>query len=129
MNVPKDLKYTNEHEWAKVEDSTVTVGISDYAQAELGDVVFVELPEVGSEVSAKDSVATIESVKAVSDIYTPVSGVVLEVNEALSDSSDLVNNEPYESGWIFKIKASDASELEQLLDAGKYQELLTEIAK
>ena len=119
-NVPAELKYSKEHEWLRKEaDGTYTVGITEHAQELLGDMVFVDLPEVGATVSAGDDCAVAESVKAASDIYAPVSGEIVAVNDALSDSP-----EPYAGGWIFKIKASDESELESLLDATAYEALL-----
>ena len=122
-NVPAELKYSKEHEWLRKEaDGTYTVGITEHAQELLGDMVFVDLPEVGATVSAGDDCAVAESVKAASDIYAPVSGEIVAVNDALSDSP--VNSEPYAGGWIFKIKASDESELESLLDATAYEALL-----
>lgn len=123
-NVPAELKYSKEHEWLRKEaDGTYTVGITEHAQELLGDMVFVDLPEVGATVSAGDDCAVAESVKAASDIYAPVSGEIVAVNDALSDF-ELVNSEPYAGGWIFKIKASDESELESLLDATAYEALL-----
>ena len=111
-NVPAELKYSKEHEWLRKEaDGTYTVGITEHAQELLGDMVFVDLPDVGTTVSAGDDCAVAESVKAASDIYAPVSGEIVAVNDALSDSPELVNSEPYEGGWIFKIKASDESRL------------------
>ena len=122
--VPNNLKFLESHEWARTEDDgSVTVGISDHAQGLLGDIVFVELPEVGSEVSKQDDVAVVESVKAASDVYTPLSGEVLEVNEALNDSPEIINSSPYEDGWFFKIKPNNIEELSELLDNEAYQEL------
>lgn len=116
-----DLRYAASHEWAKqLADDVVEVGISDYAQESLGDVVYVELPEVGETVSASDEVCAVESVKAASDIYMPVDGEIIEINSELDDSPELLNESPYEKGWIFRIKASDLSQLEDLLDAEGY---------
>lgn len=124
-NVPTELKYTKEHEWLREEaDGTFTVGITEHAQELLGDMVFIDLPEVGTMVSQGDDCSVAESVKAASDIYAPISGEILEVNSELEDSPEQVNSEPYGSGWIFRIKASDASELEALLDAAAYEALL-----
>ncbi|MEW7312202.1 glycine cleavage system protein GcvH [Buttiauxella gaviniae] len=124
-NVPNELKYSKEHEWLRKEaDGTYTVGITEHAQELLGDMVFVDLPEVGSTVSTGDDCAVAESVKAASDIYAPISGEIIEVNTELSDSPELINSEPYAAGWIFKIKASDESELDGLLDATAYAALL-----
>ncbi|MFD2231715.1 glycine cleavage system protein GcvH [Alkalimarinus sediminis] len=122
-NIPGELKYLSSHEWVRVEgDGTATIGITDHAQDLLGDVVFVELPEVGVEINAGEEAGVVESVKAASDIYSPVSGEVLAINEALEESPDLVNNEPYEDGWFFKVKLTDESDLESLLDADAYAE-------
>jgi glycine cleavage system H protein len=122
-----ELKYLTSHEWARVEDDgTVTVGISDHAQASLGDVVYVETPEVGSDVSAGDQAGVVESVKAASDIYSPVSGVVIAVNEQLEDEPETVNHSPYDDGWFFKVKPSDLAELEDALDADGYTAAIEE---
>ena len=124
-NVPNELKYSKEHEWLRKEaDGSWTVGITEHAQELLGDMVFVDLPEVGATVSAGDDCAVAESVKAASDIYAPVSGEIIAVNSELEGSPELVNSEPYTGGWIFKIKASDESELDGLLDAAAYEALL-----
>jgi glycine cleavage system H protein len=118
-----DLKYLPSHEWARVEsDGTVTVGISDHAQENLGDVVYVETPEVGSEVSAGEEAGVVESVKAASDIFSPVSGEVIAVNEALQDAPETVNGSPYDDGWFFKVKPTELSELDDALDADGYRE-------
>lgn len=126
-NTPAELKYAASHEWARIEeDGIVTVGITDHAQEALGDVVFVELPEVGADFSASEEAGVVESVKAASDIYSPVSGKVLEVNELLVDEPETVNNDPYHDGWFFKIQAEDLSELDSLLDADGYNEACEE---
>ena len=118
-----DVKYAESHEWAKsLEDNVVEVGISDYAQESLGDVVFVELPEVGTQVSAKDECCAVESVKAASDIYAPVAGEIIAVNEELEDSPELLNESPYEKGWIFRIKVSADENMSELLDSQTYKE-------
>ena len=118
-----DLKYAESHEWAKqIDGDLVEVGISDYAQESLGDVVFVELPEIGTQVAAKDECCAVESVKAASDIYAPVTGEIVAVNEALEDSPELLNESPYEDGWIFRIKPGNAAELDDLLDAEGYEQ-------
>ncbi|OCH62534.1 glycine cleavage system protein H [Aliivibrio fischeri] len=123
----KDLKFTASHEWVRDNgDGTVTVGISDHAQGLLGDVVFVDLPDVDDEVTAGEGFSLVESVKAASDIYSPVTGVIVEINEELEDSPEQVNGEPYESGWIARIKLSDSSELESLIPSGTYLESLDE---
>ena len=121
MNVPANLKYTKSHEWVRVEtDGTVTVGITDHAQEALGDVVYVELPEVGKQLASGQEAGVVESVKAASDIYAPISGEVLAVNEALADAPEQVNGEPY-AAWFFKLQPSNPAELEALLDAAGYQ--------
>lgn len=123
-NVPADLKYTDEHEWVKAEaDGTVSVGITDHAQATLGDIVFLELPEVGKEIKAGDAVGVVESVKAASDIYAPVTGQIVAVNEAIVDSPDEVNSDAY-AGWLFKVKLADPASIDSLLDAAAYEKLV-----
>ncbi len=119
--IPAELRYAASHEWAKVEDGVATVGISDHAQDAMGDLVYVELPEVGQVVAAGDETGVVESVKAASDIYSPVSGEIVEINEALEDEPELVNNVPYEGGWLFKIQMSEAGDLDNLLTADQYQ--------
>ena len=121
---PDDLRFMDTHEWGRLDaDGLVTVGISDHAQHELGDVVFVELPEVDTEVAARDEVAVVESVKAASDIYSPVSGTVVAINEALEESPEVVNDSPYGDGWFFKIIPSDIEELSKLLSADEYRQV------
>ncbi|HAS6150552.1 TPA: glycine cleavage system protein GcvH [Vibrio vulnificus] len=123
----KTLKFTESHEWVRDNgDGTVTIGISEHAQEMLGDVVFVELPELEAEIEAGESFSLVESVKAASDIYAPVTGEVVEVNEELSDSPELINEEPYEGGWIVKVKLSDPSELDNLKDAEEYLNSIVE---
>lgn len=120
-NIPKELRYASTHEWVRPEgDGVFTVGITEHAQELLGDMVFVELPDVGDEIAAGDDVAVAESVKAASDVYAPISGEVLEVNEELEDSPELVNSDAFGDGWLFKVKAEDESEVEALLDAEGY---------
>ncbi len=126
MEFPEELKYTEEHEWILVEDGIITVGITDFAQDSLGDVVFVELPEVGARVEAGKAFGVVESVKAVSDIYAPVTGEVVEVNEDLPDTPEILNTSPYEDGWMIKIKIADTAELDELLDADGYREFIEE---
>ena len=121
---PKEFRYTKDHEWIKVEGNIGTVGITDYAQKQLGDIVYVELPEVDDEFSKGDEVATVESVKAASPIFIPVSGKIVEVNEELEDSPELLNQDPHGKGWIFKVELSDESELDELLTAESYEELI-----
>jgi glycine cleavage system H protein len=123
-NVPSDLKYAKSHEWVRVAGETATVGISDHAQHELTDVVFVELPEVGRKVKAGESCAVVESVKTASDIYAPVGGEVTEVNKSVVDNPALVNKEPYSGGWFFKVKLSSAAELNSLLTPEAYSKLI-----
>lgn len=122
--VPDDRKYTQEHEWVQVEGEIGTVGVTDFAASELGDVVFVELPEIGAEFSQGDTVGTIESVKAVADLFLPVSGEIVEINEVVAEGPELLNKDPLDDGWLFKVRISDPSELEQLLDAGAYNKLI-----
>ena len=126
MDFPEDLKYTEEHEWLLVEDDIVTVGITDFAQDSLGDVVFVELPEVGTQLEAGKAFGVVESVKAVSDVYAPVTGEVVEVNDELPDTPELLNTSPYEDAWMVKIKISDPQELEEMMDAGAYRSFVEE---
>ena len=126
-NVPNELKYRDSHEWVRKEaDGTCTVGITEHAQELLGDMVFVDLPDVGNSYAAGDECAVAESVKAASDIYAPISGEIVAVNDALSDAPEQVNSEPYGAGWLFRIKPSDASELEALLDADAYKASIDE---
>ena len=121
MAIPDDRRYSKEHEWALLESAgTVLVGISEFAQAELGDVVYVELPKVGERVKAGGQIGEIESVKAVSDLFSPVSGEIVEVNDAVKQKPELVNDSPYENGWLLRIKPDDPSELDALLDAAAY---------
>jgi glycine cleavage system H protein len=117
---PTDLLYTKEHEWIRVDDDVCVLGITEYAQQELGEVVFVELPEVGQVFDANDEIGTIESVKAVSEIFTPVAGEILEVNETVSDDPELLNDDPHGEGWLVKIRFSSAADLKELMDAEKY---------
>jgi glycine cleavage system H protein len=124
-NVPADLKYTDSHEWVQDNgDGTATVGITDHAQDALGDLVFVELPEMGKQFAAKDACAVVESVKAASDIYCPVNGEIVEVNEVLDGAPETINSDPYGEGWIFRVSLTDAGELDGLLDASGYESVL-----
>ena len=126
-NIPSELKYATSHEWVSVAiDGIVTVGITEHAQDLLGDMVFVELPDVDDSISTGDDVAVAESVKAASDIYAPISGTVVEINEALEDAPELVNSDAFGEGWLFKVKLDDASELENLLDAEGYASSIDE---
>ncbi|MGB9813370.1 MAG: glycine cleavage system protein GcvH [Thermovenabulum sp.] len=124
MYFPEEYKYHKEHTWAKIEGDIAVIGITDYAQDKLGEVLFVDLPEVGSEVKQNEVFGTIESGKVASDLYAPLSGKVIEVNEELADSPELVNESPYEKGWMIKIKIEDASEIENLLESTDYQKIL-----
>ena len=123
---PSDLKFLDSHEWVKVDDNTVIVGISDHAQNELGEVVFVELPAIGDEFTSGDEAAVVESVKAASEVYTPISGEVIEVNEALEENPELVNTSPYEDGWFFKLRVSDENlgSIDSLMTAEEYSSML-----
>lgn len=126
MSIPKDLRYTQEHEWVKIEGNKVRVGITDFAQHELGDIVFVELPEAGDTVTFNEPFGSVESVKTVSELYSPVSGTVVEVNDELSDNPEFVNESPYENAWMVVIELSNESEVEQLMTAEAYEELIAE---
>ncbi len=124
MNIPTDLKYTNEHEWVRVDGDVAYVGITDYAQEQLGDIVFVDIPTVGENLNAGDTIGTIEVVKTISDIFCPIAGEVLEVNEALEDNPALVNQDPYGEGWLVKMKPAADADFAALLDAEAYKALL-----
>jgi glycine cleavage system H protein len=124
MQIPDDLRYSTDHEWIRVEDGKVTIGITDYAQDALGDVVFVDLPEVGATVEAAASISEVESTKSVSDIYAPVSGTIAEVNADLGDAPERLNEDPYGEGWICVIELTDPSQLDKLLTAADYRELV-----
>lgn len=123
MDLPENLKYSPSHEWSKLTGDVLTVGITDFAQEQLGDVVFVELPTVGAQVEAGGAVAVVESVKTASDIYAPASGEVLEVNSALEDAPETLNSDPYEGGWMFRLRVADTAELDRLLSADDYQKI------
>jgi len=126
MEFPEELKYTEEHEWVMVEEDLAVVGITDFAQDALGDVVFVELPAVGTVLEAGKAFGVVESVKAVSDIYAPISGTVEEINDDLVDAPEIINTSPYEDGWMIKIRMSDAAEAEDLMNSDAYQALVAE---
>ena len=126
MNIPNDLKYTREHEWVKIDGNILTLGITDHAQSELGDIIFIEFPELNQMISKDEPFGTIEAVKTVADLFAPVSGKILEINEALENSPDLVNSDSYGQGWIVKITCNDDSELDDLLDSEKYKRMITE---
>ncbi|EZP75514.1 glycine cleavage system protein H [Parageobacillus genomosp. 1] len=126
MNTPKELRYSEEHEWVRVEGDKVRIGITDFAQSELGDIVFVELPEVGTELTANEPFGSVESVKTVSELYAPVSGKVVEVNEELNDNPEYVNESPYEKAWMIVVEPKDMSEIDNLLTAEQYEEMIKE---
>ncbi|WP_085505810.1 glycine cleavage system protein GcvH [Thalassobacillus devorans] len=126
MSLPKELSYSEEHEWVKVEGEKVRIGITDFAQSELGDIVFVELPEVGDELEADEPFGSVESVKTVSELYAPISGKVVEINEELEDSPEFVNESPYEKAWMVIVEPTDNSEMDELMTADQYEEMITE---
>lgn len=129
MEFPEELRYSSEHEWVAVEDDVATVGITDYAQEQLGDVVYIELPAVGDEVIKDEAFGVVESVKAVSDLYAPVSGRVIGVNTDLPESPEVINEDPYGDGWMIKVKMSDMTELDDLMTAEQYEEYVKEEKK
>ena len=124
MSLPEDLKYTKEHEWLKVDGETAIIGITEHAQSELGDIIFIEFPNVDQKIEKNEPFGTIEAVKTVADLFAPVSGKVIEINETLEDNPEFVNSDPYVNGWIVKVSISDTSELEELMSADKYGELI-----
>jgi glycine cleavage system H protein len=124
MNIPQNLRYTKEHEWVRLEGDTATIGITDYAQGELGDIVFIEVETVDEEVAVEEVFGSIEAVKTVSDLFSPLSGVVTEFNEALEDTPEAVNNDPYGTGWVIKMKITDTAEFEELMTAEAYAALI-----
>ena len=124
MNIPQNLRYTKEHEWVRLEGDTATIGITDYAQGELGDIVFIEVETVDEEIAVEEVFGSIEAVKTVSDLFSPLSGVVTEFNEALEDTPEAVNNDPYGTGWIIKMKITDTAEFEGLMTAEAYAALI-----
>ena len=126
MNIPTNLKYTKDHEWIRVEGAFAFIGITDFAQSELGDIVYLEIETVGETLTKESVFGTIEAVKTVSDLFMPVSGEILEINEALADAAELVNKDPYDNGWLIKIKMTDASEVGQLLSAEQYKTMIAE---
>lgn len=128
MAIPKDYKYTRTHEWVKVDGDVATIGITDFAQSELGDITYIELPAVGSTLNKSDSLGVIESVKAASDIYSPVSGEVVEDNQDVEGTPEMVNSSPFEDAWLVKLKLSDPSQVDELLDADAYEKFLEESA-
>jgi glycine cleavage system H protein len=124
MEAPPGLKYSKEHEWVAAEEAVATIGITDHAQEQLGEIVYIELPSIGEKVSKDDPFGVVESVKAVSDIYAPVSGTVLEVNEDLAESPEVVNEDPYGDGWLIKVKVSDPADLDDLMDNDEYEQMI-----
>lgn len=126
MEIPEGLKYSKEHEWVLVEGQSATIGITEYAQEELGDIVYVELPEVGEKVVKDDPFGAVESVKAVSDVYAPVSGAVLEINDVLPDNPETINDDPYGDGWMIRVELSDLDDLKDLMDADEYAEYVAQ---
>ena len=124
MILPQDLKYTKEHEWLKVDGETAIIGITEHAQSELGDIIFIEFPNIDQEIDKNEPFGTIEAVKTVADLFAPVSGKVIEINETLEDNPEFVNSDPYVNGWIVKVSISDISEMEELMSADKYAELI-----
>ncbi len=124
MNIPSDLLYSNDHEWVKLEEDIATIGITDFAQQELGDIVYIEIETIGDNLQKEQVFGTVEAVKTVSDLFMPISGEVLEFNTALEDTPETVNNEPYDSGWIIKIKIENPSQLKHLLSAEQYKQLI-----
>jgi len=126
MSTPKDLRYSEEHEWVKVEDGKARIGITHFAQSELGDIVFVELPQVGDEIKSNEPFGSVESVKTVSELYAPISGKVVEVNEGLEDSPEFVNESPYENAWMIVVEPTDTSEIDALMTAEQYEKMTQE---
>jgi len=124
MNIPADLKYTKDHEWARIENDVAIIGITDYAQGELGDIVYVELPQIGDKIALHETFGTIEAVKAVSDLYAPLTGEVIEVNSALEDTPEIINQDPYTDGWMIKINIKNVKEIDELLDNSQYETLI-----
>lgn len=124
MNIPEELKYTKNHEWVRIEGDTATVGVTDYAQGELGDIVFIEIEVEGESLDKDEAFGTVEAVKTVSDVYMPVSGEVIEVNPKLEEAPEMLNQDPYGEGWMIKIKMADANEADNLMDATKYKEII-----
>ena len=124
MDLPENIKYTEDHEWAKLEGDILTIGITDFAQSELGDIIFVEFPDLNTEVSEKDSIGTLEAVKTVADIYSPISGEIIELNSNLEDTPELINEDPYNEGWILKIKINNNNDYNSLLTNTEYQNII-----
>ena len=124
MSLPESIKYTEDHEWARLEGDVITIGITDFAQSELGDIIFVEFPELNDEVSQKDTIGTLEAVKTVADIFSPISGSIIELNQELESNPELINESPYEKGWILKIKMNNPKDFDDLLSNTDYKKLI-----
>ena len=124
MNIPDDIKYTDDHEWIKINSDLAIIGITDFAQSELGDIIFVEFPDIGECINQKDTIGTLEAVKTVADIYSPLSGEIVEINEQLESSPELINEDPYNNGWILKIKINNKDEINSLLSGNDYSKLI-----
>ena len=124
MSIPTDIKYTKEHEWISLDGEVAMIGITDHAQSQLGDIVFVELPDVDSEISQNETFGVIEAVKTVADLFAPVKGLIIEINSSLEDSPDLINSDPYGTGWIIKVKVSDSSQYDSLMSSDEYEEFI-----
>jgi len=124
MNIPSELKYTKDHEWVKIEDETATIGITDFAQKELGDIVYVEVETIGEKMDAEEVFGTVEAVKTVSDLFLPLSGEIIEFNDSLEDSPEIINEEPYSKGWIIKLKVSNIKDCDELLSPDQYSDLI-----
>jgi len=124
MSIPAEIKYTKEHEWISLDDEVAIIGITDHAQSQLGDIVFVELPDVDSEINQNETFGVIEAVKTVADLFAPVKGLIIEINSSLEDSPDLINSDPYGTGWIIKVKVSDSSQYDGLMSSNEYKEFI-----
>ncbi|MED5248674.1 MAG: glycine cleavage system protein GcvH [Candidatus Neomarinimicrobiota bacterium] len=124
MSIPAEIKYTKEHEWISLDGEVAMIGITDHAQSQLGDIVFVELPDVDSEISQNETFGVIEAVKTVADLFAPVKGLIIEINSSLEDSPDLINSDPYGTGWIIKVKVSDSSQYDSLMSSDEYEEFI-----
>ncbi len=124
MSIPEEIKYTKEHEWISLDDEVAIIGITDHAQSQLGDIVFVELPDVNSEINQNETFGVIEAVKTVADLFAPVKGLIIELNSSLEDSPDLINSDPYGAGWIIKVKVSDSNQYDDLMSSDEYEEFI-----
>ena len=125
MLIPSDLRYSEDHEWIRVEKDVIVLGVTDYAQSELGDIIFVELPDINTIVSSKDSIGTIEAIKTVADIYSPIDGEIIDINEEINNSPDLINSDPYEKGWLVKIKIKTLNQLDNMLTKNQYMKIIS----